>query len=103
MPEATPPYLFAGGIRLSLNHRIILSDIRLQCHPYQATGLLGRNGSGKSCNLYILNNGKTYLATTDEDLALLAYTSGEASKQSEKFHYKCFHQLTGSRAKGPSK
>ncbi|SDE27791.1 ATP-binding cassette domain-containing protein [Niabella drilacis] len=54
MPDAIPPYLFAGGIRLSLNHRVILSDIRLQCHEHRVTGLLGRNGSGKSCLFQII-------------------------------------------------
>lgn len=48
------PYLFAGGIRFSLNHRIILSDIHLQCHQHRVTGLLGRNGSGKSCLFQII-------------------------------------------------
>lgn len=37
------------NIRLSFNGRIILSDIYMKCQTGRITGLLGRNGQGKSC------------------------------------------------------
>ena len=37
------------SIRLSFNGRIILSDIYMKCETGKITGLLGRNGQGKSC------------------------------------------------------
>ncbi|HEX3933782.1 MAG TPA: ATP-binding cassette domain-containing protein [Puia sp.] len=37
------------SIRLSFNGRIILSDIYMKCETGKVTGLLGRNGQGKSC------------------------------------------------------
>ena len=37
------------SIRLSFNGRIILSDIYMKCQTGKITGLLGRNGQGKSC------------------------------------------------------
>jgi lipopolysaccharide export system ATP-binding protein len=37
------------SIRLSFNGRVILSDIYMQCETGKITGLLGRNGQGKSC------------------------------------------------------
>lgn len=46
--------LAADGIQLSFNGRRILSDIYIQCEVGQVTGLLGRNGCGKSCLLNIV-------------------------------------------------
>ena len=37
------------SIRLSFNGRVILSDIYMRCETGKITGLLGRNGQGKSC------------------------------------------------------
>jgi lipopolysaccharide export system ATP-binding protein len=37
------------SIRLSFNGRVILSDIYMKCQTGMITGLLGRNGQGKSC------------------------------------------------------
>ena len=41
--------LVANSIELSYGARTILSDIHLQCQPGQVIGILGHNGSGKSC------------------------------------------------------
>ena len=46
--------LEADGIQLSFDGRVILSDIYLQCETGIITGLLGRNGSGKSCLMKII-------------------------------------------------
>lgn len=46
--------LAADGIQLSFNHRRILSDIYIQCETGKITGLLGRNGQGKSCLLNVI-------------------------------------------------
>lgn len=42
------------GVRLSYGDKVILSDIYLECTTGSVTGLLGRNGSGKSSLLQIL-------------------------------------------------
>lgn len=41
--------LEADGINLSFSGRKILSDIYIKCETGKITGLLGRNGQGKSC------------------------------------------------------
>jgi len=41
--------LEADGIQLEFNGRSILSDIYLKAETGKITGLLGRNGEGKSC------------------------------------------------------
>lgn len=46
--------LEADGIQLEFNGRKILSDIYLQCETGNITGLLGRNGQGKSCLMNII-------------------------------------------------
>ncbi len=46
--------LEADGIQLTFGMRSILSDIHLRCETGSITGLLGRNGEGKSCLLRIL-------------------------------------------------
>lgn len=46
--------LEADGIQLEFNGRKILSDIYLQCETGKITGLLGRNGQGKSCLMNII-------------------------------------------------
>lgn len=43
--------LEADGIQLQFGNRIILSDVYLSCTRGSIVGLLGRNGSGKSCLL----------------------------------------------------
>src|SRR5665213_4467512 len=44
----------ADGIELSFGLRKILSDIYLKCETGMITGLLGRNGQGKSCLMNII-------------------------------------------------
>ena len=46
--------LVADNIQLEFGPRPILSDISIQCETGSITGLLGRNGTGKSCLLRIL-------------------------------------------------
>lgn len=46
--------LEADGIQLAFNDRIILSDIYLKAATGSITGLLGRNGEGKSCLMKII-------------------------------------------------
>jgi len=46
--------LEADGIQLEFDGRKILSDIYLQCTTGKITGLLGRNGEGKSCLMKII-------------------------------------------------
>jgi ABC-type lipopolysaccharide export system ATPase subunit len=46
--------LEADGIQLSFGMRKILSDVYLQCETRKITGLLGRNGAGKTCLLNII-------------------------------------------------
>lgn len=46
--------LEADGIMLEFDGRRILSDIYLSCRTGKITGLLGRNGQGKTCLLRII-------------------------------------------------
>jgi ABC-type multidrug transport system ATPase subunit len=46
--------LVADNIQLAFGSRRILSDISIHCETGSITGLLGRNGIGKSCLLRIL-------------------------------------------------
>src|SRR5260221_13491758 len=46
--------LEADGIQLEFDGRKILSDIYVQCKTGKITGLLGRNGTGKSCLMKII-------------------------------------------------
>ena len=46
--------LEADGIQLSFNGRNILSDIYLKAETGKITGLLGRNGEGKTCLMKIM-------------------------------------------------
>jgi ABC-type multidrug transport system ATPase subunit len=47
--------LEADGIQLAFDGRKILSDIYVHCKTGKITGLLGRNGAGKSCLLKIIH------------------------------------------------
>ena len=42
------------SIQFEFNGRKILSDIYLQCETGKITGLLGKNGEGKSCLMNII-------------------------------------------------
>lgn len=46
--------LEADSIRLQFGERVVLSNIHLKCETGKITGLLGRNGEGKSCLLKII-------------------------------------------------
>jgi len=46
--------LEADGIQLEFGLRKILSDVYISCETGTITGLLGRNGSGKSCLMNII-------------------------------------------------
>lgn len=46
--------LEADGIQLSFSERKILSDVYIKCETGKITGLLGRNGQGKSCLMQII-------------------------------------------------
>src|SRR3977135_3463526 len=46
--------LEADSIQLEFNGRRILSDIYIKCETGKITGLLGRNGQGKSCLMKII-------------------------------------------------
>ena len=46
--------LEADSIQLEFDRRRILSDIYLKCETGKITGLLGRNGQGKSCLMKII-------------------------------------------------
>lgn len=47
--------LEADSIQLEFNGRKILSDIYIKCETGKMTGLLGRNGQGKSCLMKIIH------------------------------------------------
>jgi ABC-type multidrug transport system ATPase subunit len=46
--------LEADGIQLDFGVRRILSDVYLKCETGKITGLLGRNGQGKTCLMNII-------------------------------------------------
>ncbi|MGR3811917.1 ATP-binding cassette domain-containing protein [Jiulongibacter sp. NS-SX5] len=46
--------LHIDSVQKSFGHKVILSDIFLQCHKGEIVGLLGRNGCGKSTLLKII-------------------------------------------------
>lgn len=46
--------LEADSIQLELGDKIILSDIYIKCQTGRITGLLGRNGQGKTCLMNII-------------------------------------------------
>jgi len=46
--------LEADGIQLDFDLRRILSDVYIKCETGKITGLLGRNGQGKSCLMNII-------------------------------------------------
>jgi lipopolysaccharide export system ATP-binding protein len=46
--------LEVDGVQLSFGSKSILSDIYLKCESKKITGLLGRNGQGKSCLMKII-------------------------------------------------
>jgi ABC-type multidrug transport system ATPase subunit len=53
-PEAIKHTLEADGIKLDFGLKPILSDIYIKCETGTITGLLGRNGQGKTCLMRVL-------------------------------------------------
>ncbi|OLY92792.1 ABC-type lipopolysaccharide export system, ATPase component [Cnuella takakiae] len=47
--------LEADSIQLQFGNRVILSNVYLKCETGKITGLLGRNGQGKSCLMKIIH------------------------------------------------
>ncbi|MDI9364604.1 MAG: ATP-binding cassette domain-containing protein [Flavobacterium sp.] len=47
-------YLEIDGVYLEIDERVILSNIYLKCETGFITGLLGKNGTGKSCLMKIM-------------------------------------------------
>jgi ABC-type sugar transport system ATPase subunit len=47
-------FLEIDGIQLQFKEKKILSAIYIKCETNQVTGLLGKNGQGKSCLMNIL-------------------------------------------------
>jgi ABC-type multidrug transport system ATPase subunit len=68
--------LEADGIQLEFDGRKILSDIYIQCKTGNITGLLGRNGEGKSCLMKVIHG------------SLAAEKSVRIDKQSRNEAYK---------------
>src|SRR3546814_1167701 len=54
MMQSYPDILEADGIHLSFDGRTILSSIYIRCETGKVTGLLGRNGEGKTCLMNII-------------------------------------------------
>ena len=48
--------LEADGIQLAFDNRKILLSIYLKCETGNITGLLGKNGTGKSCLMRIIHS-----------------------------------------------
>ena len=80
--------LEVDSVELSFGRRTILQDIYLKCETGAVTGLIGRNGSGKSCLLKILFGSLSaasqsvrldgqYLIRTHEVRGLLAFLPQE--------------------------
>lgn len=46
--------LEADGIQLYFSNRKVLSDVYIKCETGKVTGLLGRNGQGKSCLMQVI-------------------------------------------------
>lgn len=46
--------LEADGIQLSFSERKVLTDVYIKCQTGEITGLLGRNGQGKSCLMQVI-------------------------------------------------
>ncbi|TKC03738.1 ATP-binding cassette domain-containing protein [Pedobacter frigoris] len=76
--------LEADGINLEFGNRKILSDIYLKCETGKITGLLGRNGNGKSCLMNIIYG---TLNATDKSIRLDGRPLLQAYKKPEILLY----------------
>lgn len=76
--------LAADGIQLSFNQRRILSDVYIQCETGKITGLLGRNGQGKSCLLNIIYGS---MSCDDKSVRINNISSPQAFTRSDLLQY----------------
>lgn len=75
--------LEADSIQLQFDDRRILSDIYLKCETGKITGLLGRNGQGKSCLMQIIYGRLKCEKSVRFDNA----SQSEAFKRPDLLHY----------------
>src|SRR5436190_22330876 len=75
--------LEADGIQLEYDGRKILSDVYLSCETGKITGLLGRNGEGKSCLMKIIYGS----LKCDKSIRIDSVPSHEAYKSSSLLVY----------------
>ncbi|HVW94330.1 MAG TPA: ATP-binding cassette domain-containing protein [Mucilaginibacter sp.] len=66
------------SIRLSFGERVILSDVYMKCETGKITGLLGRNGQGKSCLFNIIYG---ELAAEERSIRFDKLSFGQAYKR----------------------
>jgi lipopolysaccharide export system ATP-binding protein len=76
--------LEVDSVRLSFNNRVILSDVFLKCETGKITGLLGRNGEGKTC---LLNMIYGELATEERSIRFDNTTFTHAYKWPDLIRY----------------
>ena len=74
----------ADGIRLEFGLKKILSDIYIKCQTGKITGLLGRNGEGKTCLMNIIY-GSTGSADKSDLLMNIIYGSMRNVDKSVRF------------------
>jgi ABC-type multidrug transport system ATPase subunit len=74
----------ADGIRLSFGMRRILSDVYIGCETGKITGLLGRNGQGKSCLMNIMYGS---LKTVDKSVRIDQLYLPEAFRRPDLLSY----------------
>jgi len=75
--------LEADSIQLEFDGRSILSDIYLKAETGKITGLLGRNGAGKSCLMKIIYGS----LKSEKSIRIDGYAQHEALKQTGLLRY----------------
>ncbi|MFN3298553.1 MAG: ATP-binding cassette domain-containing protein [Sediminibacterium sp.] len=75
--------LEADGIQLQFGGRVILSDVYLRCSMGSILGLLGRNGSGKSCLLQAIFG----TLSCEKSIRINRVSCNEAYKQASLISY----------------
>lgn len=75
--------LEVDGIQLEFDGRKILSDVYLKCETGTITGLLGRNGSGKSCLMRIVYG----ILNCDKSVRFDTIAQREAFKRPDLLQY----------------
>lgn len=81
--------LEADGIQLEFDGRKILSGIYLKCETGKITGLLGRNGQGKSCLMNIIYGSLSCEKSVRFDRVSIkeAYTRPDLIRYLPQFHF----------------